>query len=80
MRDTSPKTANLVRHEALTPHSGTAEPKQAVETTWPRANVVIGNPPFLGIKKMWTEFGNAYIETLRMTYEGRVPGGPVVEK
>jgi SAM-dependent methyltransferase len=46
-----------------------------VEAQWPKASVVIGNPPFLGDKKMRTELGDAYTEALRKTYEGRVPGG-----
>jgi type II restriction/modification system DNA methylase subunit YeeA len=37
--------------------------------------VIIGNPPFLGDKKMRTELGHTYVETLRKLYEGRVPGG-----
>ncbi|OOG60922.1 DNA methyltransferase, partial [Polaromonas sp. C04] len=45
------------------------------EANWPRADVVIGNPPFLGDKKMRGELGDAYTQTLRKTYEGRVPGG-----
>ena len=45
------------------------------EATWPKANVVIGNPPFLGDKKMRSELGDAYTETLRNTSQGRVPGG-----
>jgi hypothetical protein len=36
---------------------------------------VVGNPPFLGDKKMRAELGDAYTETLRKTYAGRVPGG-----
>lgn len=75
MRDTSPKAAILIRHEALTPVSGAASERQVVEATRPKANVVIGNPPFLGDKKMRSELGDAYTETLRKTYEGRVPGG-----
>jgi hypothetical protein len=37
--------------------------------------VVIGNPPFLGDRKMIRELGEAYTATLRKIYEGRVPGG-----
>ena len=48
---------------------------QATEAPWPKASVVIGNPPFLGDKKMRAELGHVYTETLRKTYEGRVPGG-----
>ena len=75
MRDASPKAATVVRNSALTPVSGAAGAMQAIEATWPKANVVIGNPPFLGDKKMRSELGDAYTETLRKTYQGRVPGG-----
>jgi type II restriction/modification system DNA methylase subunit YeeA len=46
-----------------------------VEAPWPTADVIIGNPPFLGDKMMRGELGDAYVETLRKCYEGRVPGG-----
>ena len=45
------------------------------EASWPRADVVIGNPPFLGDKKMRAELGDAATTALRATYAGRVPGG-----
>ncbi|MBL0041742.1 MAG: class I SAM-dependent DNA methyltransferase [Xanthomonadales bacterium] len=45
------------------------------EATWPQADVVVGNPPFVGDKKMLRELGDAYVATLRKTYAGRVPGG-----
>lgn len=43
-------------------------------TLWPEAEAVVGNPPFIGNKKMRGELGSAYVEALRKTYEGRVPG------
>ena len=49
--------------------------KTATEAPWPRADAVIGNPPFLGDKKMRGELGDAYTDALRKTYQGRVPGG-----
>ena len=49
--------------------------RTATEAPWPRADAVVGNPPFLGDRKMIRELGEAYTETLRNTYEGRVPGG-----
>ena len=66
--------------EGLLPDSAglrQAQPERLVarEAAWPRADVVIGNPPFLGDKKMRGELGDAYTETLRKTYAGRVPGG-----
>jgi len=45
------------------------------ETEWPDADVIIGNPPFLGDKKMRAELGPEYTEALRRCYLGRVPGG-----
>ncbi len=49
--------------------------KAATEAPWPRADVVVGNPPFLGDKWMRSELGDAYVDALRKTYDGRVPGG-----
>jgi len=45
------------------------------EAEWPEAEFVIGNPPFLGDKKMLTELGEEYTTALRACYKGRVPGG-----
>ena len=47
----------------------------AREAEWPTADVIVGNPPFLGDKVMRSELGADYVETLRKTYDGRVPGG-----
>ncbi len=41
---------------------------------WPRADVVVGNPPFLGNKKMIRELGEEYSIALRKAYAD-VPGG-----
>lgn len=41
---------------------------------WPKADVVVGNPPFLGNKKMIGELGEEYTVRLRKAY-GDVPGG-----
>ncbi len=45
------------------------------ETEWPQADVIVGNPPFLGDKMMRGELGDDYVTTLRNRYKGRVPGG-----
>ena len=45
------------------------------EAQWPAANVIVGNPPFIGDKKMRGELGTDYTEVVRKTYTGRVPGG-----
>ncbi|HEX3417274.1 MAG TPA: class I SAM-dependent DNA methyltransferase [Stellaceae bacterium] len=43
------------------------------EAEWPEADVVIGNPPFLGGKLLRTVLGNDYVERLFAAYAGRVP-------
>jgi type II restriction/modification system DNA methylase subunit YeeA len=45
------------------------------EPEWPEVDVIIGNPPFLGDKKMRQELGDEYVKELRRLYDGRVPGG-----
>jgi type II restriction/modification system DNA methylase subunit YeeA len=45
-----------------------------IEPTWPKVDVIIGNPPFLGDKKMRSELGNNYVDTLRKLYGERIPG------
>ncbi len=44
------------------------------EAAWPTADVIVGNPPFLGNKMMRSELGANYFEMLRKRYDGRVPG------
>ncbi|MGB3797250.1 MAG: DNA methyltransferase [Alteraurantiacibacter sp.] len=41
---------------------------------WPEANVVVGNPPFLGSSKMLDELGETYSSSLRKAWS-QVPGG-----
>jgi len=43
------------------------------EPAWPPADVIIGNPPFLGGKKMRAELGDEYMAALFGVYHGRVP-------
>ncbi|MDR1708672.1 MAG: N-6 DNA methylase, partial [Candidatus Accumulibacter sp.] len=45
------------------------------EAAWPEADAIVGNPPFLGDKMMRGELGDEYVDTLRRTFAGRVPGG-----
>ncbi len=43
------------------------------EPEWPAADVIIGNPPFLGGNKIRQELGGDYVEDLFNLYENRVP-------
>lgn len=45
------------------------------EPDWPKADAVIGNPPFLGDKKQRKQLGAKYVTALRARYDGRIPGG-----
>ncbi|MEZ5582620.1 MAG: type IIL restriction-modification enzyme MmeI [Candidatus Competibacteraceae bacterium] len=45
------------------------------EADWPEAEFIVGNPPFLGGSRLLGMLGEAYTETLRRTYQNRVPGG-----
>lgn len=44
------------------------------EPEWPSADVIVGNPPFIGDRKMIRELGTDYVSSLRSLYSGRVPG------
>lgn len=43
------------------------------EANWPSADAIIGNPPFLGGKKLISILGADYTGSLRKTYSGRLP-------
>ena len=44
------------------------------EPEWPQADVVIGNPPFLGGKLLRSVLGGAYVEALQRLYGSRLHG------
>jgi len=44
------------------------------EKQWPEADAIVGNPPFLGDKKMQSVLGKDYTQLLRSIYEGRLDG------
>ncbi len=46
---------------------------EGLPASWPKADVIIGNPPFLGVKKLKPERGPDYVNTLRHAY-AEVPG------
>lgn len=56
----------IVRGDALVTQSGR-------ESVWPDADVVVGNPPFLGGKLLRRSLGDAYVDRLFAVFAGRVP-------
>ena len=46
-----------------------------IEPKWPEAEFIVGNPPFVGDRRLIAELGEDYATRLRNLYKGRVPGG-----
>jgi type II restriction/modification system DNA methylase subunit YeeA len=49
--------------------------EDGTEAEWPDADVVIGNPPFLGNKAMLRTIGEGDVRRLRGAFADRLPGG-----
>ena len=60
----------LLEAQASIPSSAS---KRVAEAAWPRAEFIVGNPPFLGGKMLRRNLGDAPVEALFETYRGRVP-------
>src|SRR3712207_3461689 len=65
---TRPMT-NIQEMDALIAH----ENGQLREPEWPEADLIVGNPPFLGGNKIRAELGDRYVEDLFELYKERVP-------
>lgn len=57
---------SIENRDALLNHDGT-------EAAWPEADVIVGNPPFLGGKRLRDGLGDDTVERLFAAYRGRVP-------
>ena len=44
-----------------------------IEADWPSADVIVGNPPFLGGKLLRRELGDEYVDEMFDVWDGRVP-------
>ena len=63
---------NILEMDAILAHDEDGNPG---EPEWPEADVIVGNPPFLGGSKIRRELGDEYVLDLWRLYERRVPGG-----
>ena len=61
---------NIRRMDAILAHDADGNP---VEPEWPAAEVIIGNPPFLGGNKIRQELGDETVDSLFKLYNGRIP-------
>jgi len=50
-----------------------SDPDNPTEPEWPAVDFIVGNPPFLGGKKLRTELGDGYMDRLFGLWDGRVP-------
>ncbi len=47
------------------------------QTDWPEADYIVGNPPFIGNKRMRLALGDGYVEAVRDAYKGKVRNPPI---
>ena len=60
---------NVQRRDAILDLSDSKSPR---EPEWPEADVIVGNPPFLGGKLLRQGLGDEYVDTLFNVWNGRV--------
>ncbi len=56
---------NIPDESAQVPRYQYTRPREA---TWPSAEFIIGNPPFIGNKRMRSALGDGYVDSLRAAY------------
>ena len=42
----------------------------ALQTEWPETDVIVGNPPFIGDRRIRGEMGDDYVEMLKRRFRG----------
>ncbi len=68
------KLDNIQHRDAILTHDAEGKP---VEPEWPEVDCIIGNPPFLGDKKMRAELGDDYVSALRALYASAYRAEPI---
>jgi type II restriction/modification system DNA methylase subunit YeeA len=64
------KLGNIEPDDAIMRYDGEGTP---YEPTWPAADFIIGNPPFLGSRRLKQELSEKYVTDLYALYKARVP-------
>lgn len=67
------ETQNIVQMDAILAFDENGQP---FEPAWMAADVILGNPPFLGNRKMRPELGGEYCDALLNVYGDRLEGMP----
>jgi len=60
---------NIECRDAILEWDDRAPRPSACRPAWPSADFVVGNPPFIGNKRMRSALGDAYVEALRATWD-----------
>ena len=60
---------NIQQRDAILEFDDDGNPR---EPEWPEADVIVGNPPFLGARRLRGELGDTYVDGLFGAYDGRV--------
>ena len=48
--------------------------EDGTEAKWPKADAIVGNPPFLGDRKLTTQLGEPYVKALRTAFAATIDG------
>ncbi len=51
-----------------------SDPENPKEPEWPAADVIVGNPPFLGGKMLRSNLGDEYLDKVFTVWRNRIPG------
>ncbi|QNI30309.1 class I SAM-dependent DNA methyltransferase [Alloacidobacterium dinghuense] len=65
------KLSNIEHGDAILRYDAESKPYEA---EWPRADYIIGNPPYLGGNKVRQELGDQYVTDLFKVYKDRLSG------
>ncbi len=63
---------NIEQRDAILTQKDEEKP---ISAEWPQAEFIVGNPPFLGDRRMREQLGDEYVDRLRSAYLQRVPAG-----
>ena len=62
---------NIKQQDAVLGHN--ADYSKTWPTEWPAADFIVGNPPFIGNKRLRDALGDTYVTNLRQAYAKQVP-------
>jgi len=65
--------AKTLKEAQVGEHAGDDALKFYTEREWPAADIIVGNPPFIGNKRLRAELGDAYTKAVFDTYGDRLP-------